>query len=91
MDWGVARGPLQERPLQFQHGNIRVGNPLGELLTATRKKKDRYRILQNNSPLLGWRNRHFTAQISGFPEILSNPRVENPKIFPLENAICCIS
>ena len=52
---------------------------IGEPLTATRK--DRYRILRYFSPLLGWRNLHFTAQITGFPEIFSNPQRGKSKDF----------
>ena len=39
---GVARGPLQERPLQFQNGNLfvsKLGNPcstLGQLLVGSK-------------------------------------------------------
>ena len=46
---------------------------LGKPLTTT--QKDRYRILRQVSPLLGWGNLHLTA------------RTEDPRTFPLENAI----
>ena len=36
-------------------------------------------------------NLHITAQNTGFPANSATPRVKNPQIFPLENAICCIS
>ena len=45
---------------------------LGEPLTATRK--DRYKILRQLSPLLGWGNLRFTAQIRVFSANVSNPQ-----------------
>ena len=62
---------------------------LGETLTATRK--DRYRILRSFFPFSGWGICVLLRESQGFLQMSAILRVENPQIFPLENAICCIS
>ena len=62
---------------------------IGEPLTATRK--DRHRILRYF--LVSWDGGIcvLLRKSQGFQQMSATPGVENPQIFPLENAICCIS
>ena len=65
------------------------GDYIGETLTAT--QKDRYRILRLFFHFRDGGICVLLRNSQGFLEMSATPRVENPQIFPLENAICCIS
>ena len=88
-----SRGKPLEKPRKLQRAKKKQGNkkkPRGATLNRYTK-----RPLQDSATIFstfGMGESAFLLRKSQcFLQMSATPRAENPRIFPLENAICCIS